>query len=233
MKSELARAEVLGVDREDYPTAAKVRLHSLETGEPLELWAPFRYLQASGAGPTSSEGYGVSWAPNKGDMVWVTFLMGDINFPIILGGGWEGEASKNAPDTFPESLSVMASASVSLIMDTDEEKILMRCEPDKAKTATIALGKTKASKAKSARNSAAPAVKLNGSAEKEGFSAATPSGDISISCKQKIVLKAGGDVTISATGDCNAVSNGTASTSGNATLAPTAALIGNVPSLGA
>jgi len=66
----------------------QVRLHGANgvDGQDMPLWAR---LLSAGAG----DDRGMYWVPDVGDLVVVAFVQGDVRFPVVLGGLWNGNAA--------------------------------------------------------------------------------------------------------------------------------------------
>src|SRR5262245_4010135 len=70
---------------EDPSNQGRVRLKFPWLDDQVEsFWAP---IAMPGAGP----GYGLVWVPQVGDAVVVAFEHGDVQYPIVLGGLWNGQ----------------------------------------------------------------------------------------------------------------------------------------------
>ncbi len=82
---------VIGIvtDNDDPDQLGRVKLKFPWLGDDVESW--WARLAAPGAG----KDYGVTWVPQVNDEVLVGFEHGDIRFPFVLGGLWNGK------DTIP------------------------------------------------------------------------------------------------------------------------------------
>lgn len=183
----------------DYPGKIKVTYSFGESGKNKSGWIPV-------AMPYVSANSGIFFFPEVGTEVIISFVLGNLNRPIVVGSLW------NTKVKMPTDVDLEKNT-VKLIQTKGGHKIVFNEEQDKE---TIEISSVKGLKIKI--SDADEKLEITDSGGKSSFTANFKSGEISLDAEKKVVLSVGGTPALTIESNAFKVSSGAVEIKGSQSL---------------